>query len=105
MRGQVVRLKVRDPDFTTRSRQKKLVDPTCDDMAIYRSAVDLFDAVRSPMAPVRLLGVAVADLRTGDAPAQGNLFDRAATDRAAGLLSAMDEIRDRFGDDAIGHGL
>ena len=104
LRGQVVRLKLRDPDFTTCSRQRKLPDATDDDLTIYREARALFDDARSIMAPVRLLGVAVGDLRGRDAPAQGGLFGRGADQRSEQLNEAMDSIRDRFGEGSIRHG-
>ena len=102
--GGVVKIKVRDPDFTTRSRQKKLANATDDDLVIYRVAVELFGAARATMTPVRLLGVGVADLRPASAPQQGGLFDKVEESRSAELLKAMDRIRDRFGEDAIHHG-
>jgi DNA polymerase-4 len=104
LRGRVVRIKVRDPDFTTRTRQHKLDAPTDDDLVIYRAALGLFDAVRPRMTPVRLLGVGVAALRDAGAPRQAGLFDRPAQARSNQLLAAMDRIRDRFGEDAIRHG-
>lgn len=92
LRGQVVRLKLRDPDYTTCTRQKKLEDATDDDQVIYRTVQGLFDQARANMAPVRLLGVAVADLGASD------------TTHPDRLLQAMDKIRDRFGEDAIHRG-
>jgi len=105
--GRVIRIKVRDPDFTTRSRQRKLTAATDDDVTIYRTAVELFDAVREPMAPVRLLGVAAADLRDQDALRQQSLFGEAAFDggKSSEIMKVMDHIRDRFGEDSIRHGL
>lgn len=104
LRGQVVRLKLRDPDFTTCSRQRKFPQATDDDLTIYREARALFDAARADMTPVRLLGVAVADLRGRDAPAQGGLFDRQLDQKSDQLNAAMDRIRDRFGEGSIRHG-
>ena len=105
LKGSVVRIKVRDPDFTTRTRQHKLRGPTADDQLIYRTAVDLFGQVRETMAPVRLLGVAVAELGADAAPTQGGLFDRGDLDRSSEILAAMDKIRDRFGEGSIRHGM
>ncbi|MCA8955767.1 MAG: DNA polymerase IV [Planctomycetes bacterium] len=102
--GALVRVKVRDPDFTTRTRQQKLPEPTCDDLQIYRTAVALFDALRANMRPVRLLGVGVAELRPAGARTQRGLFDGGERTRSAGLLDALDRIRDRFGEGAIRRG-
>ena len=103
LRGRTVRLQLRDPDVTTVTRQQHLETGTQDDLAIYRSAVALFDQVRRTMRPVRLLGVGVAELQSGAAPRQGELFagDARRQDR---LLDAVDRIRARFGKDAIHRG-
>ncbi len=106
LRGRVMRLKLRDPDFTTCTRQKKLSEATDDDQVIYCTVRGLFDVARERMAPVRLLGVAVADLcatDAGDSTDPGGLFTVPNTDQDR-LLQAMDKIRNRFGEDAIHHG-
>jgi DNA polymerase-4 len=104
IRGEVVRLKLRYPPFETHTRQKKLAAPTDDDLAIFRTAKALLDAARAPGRPVRLLGVGVAGLLEGPQPRQGFLFEepRVAA-KSRDVLRAMDAIRDKFGDDAIGH--
>jgi DNA polymerase-4 len=103
LRGAIVRLKLRYPPFETHTRQRKLPAPTDDDLAIYRTAKALLGEARPPGRPVRLLGVGVADLTAGPQPRQGSLFDEPRkTEKDKSLLRAMDSIRDRFGDDAIG---
>ena len=59
------------------------------------------------MTPVRLLGVAAADLHDRDAPKQRGLFDAGpeSPGKSAEIMKAMDDIRDRFGEDSIHHGL
>jgi DNA polymerase IV len=104
IRGEVVRLKLRYPPFETHTRQRKLEAPTDDDMVIYRTAKALLGEARPSSRPVRLIGVGVADLTSGPQPRQALLFDEPrAKERSRSLLRAMDAIRDRFGDDAIGH--
>jgi len=115
-RAGVIRLKLRHPPFETKTRQKK-VDPTADDLELYRVAKSLLLAAWDQQKPVRLLGVTGADLHDQDEeqpaprPTQQSLFvaeepgpeptvDRQQRDR---LLEAMDKIRDRHGEDAVRH--
>jgi len=102
VRATVVRLKLRHPDFTTLSRQRK-VEPTADDLVIHRTACELLADCWSGRPGVRLLGVTAASLVTGGAPAQGDLF-AAGPKKRDRLLAAMDAIRDRHGEKAVRHG-
>lgn len=102
VRAAVVRLKLRHPDFTTLTRQRKVV-PTADDLELYRVACELLAGCWNGRPGVRLLGVTGASLVGGDAPVQGALFAPAPQKRDA-LLKAMDAIRDRHGEDKVRHG-
>lgn len=102
VRGRVVRLKLRYPDFTTLVRQQQ-VGPTADDLAIYRTGCALLDKVWNQHLGVRLLGVSVASLGDDAAPTQGSLFAPPPQKRDR-LLKAMDRIRDRHGEDSVRHG-
>jgi DNA polymerase-4 len=105
VRGRTVKLKLRFPPFTTLSRQTKLSARTHDDLEIYRAAKDLFDAARAPGAPVRLLGISMADLAEAPADTQPSLFDDPrGRERTESLLRAVDSIRDKFGKGAIRRG-
>jgi DNA polymerase-4 len=102
LRGGVVRLKLRYPDFTTLTRQRR-VPPTADDLELARVARDLLDAEWDRARGVRLLGVTAAALVDAAAPVQAALFGGDPR-RQERLLRAMDAIRDRHGDDAVGRG-
>jgi DNA polymerase IV len=102
VRASVVRLKLRHPDFTTLSRQRK-VSATADDLELYRVACELLAACWPGRPGVRLLGVTGAGLVEGAAPVQGALFAQAPKKRDQ-LLKAMDAIRDRHGESAVRHG-
>lgn len=102
VRATVVRLKLRHPDFTTLTRQRK-VPATADDLVLYRVAVELLGGCWPGRPGVRLLGVTGAGLVAGDVPVQGGLFGQARKRRDQ-LLKAMDAIRDRHGEDAVRHG-
>ncbi len=101
-RATVVRLKLRHPDFTTLSRQRK-VEPTADDLVIHRVACELLASCWNGRPGVRLLGVTGASLVDAGAPVQGGLFVQAPKKRDQ-LLAAMDRIRDRHGESAVRHG-
>ena len=107
LRARVVKLKVRDPDFTTHLRQRVVAVPTCEDLVVYRTARDLLLLERKKMRPVRLLGVGVSDLIASSEPRQGLLFGAGPGDTPPGkgerYLDAVDKIRARFGYDAIRH--
>lgn len=102
VRATVVRLKLRHPDFTTLSRQRK-VAPTADDLEIHRVACELLAGCWNGRPGVRLLGVTAAGLTGARAPVQGGLF-AAPVKKRDQLLAAMDKIRDRHGEDAVRHG-
>jgi DNA polymerase-4 len=99
--GTTVRLKLRWSDFTTITRQTSLDQPTDQDGEIFRAAAGLLERAWKKGRPVRLLGVAVAQL--GPKLRQLSLFDRTwqADDR---LLAAIDSIRSRYGGRALRKG-
>ena len=104
--GQIVRLKLRYPPFETHTRQRKLASPTDDDLAIYDTARTLLDRLRPSGRAVRLIGVGVAGLVDAESPRQRGLFEGPRADaKSARVLRALDRIRDRFGESAIGHGV
>jgi DNA polymerase IV len=97
--AQTVRIKLRDPDFVTQTRQETLAQPTDQPEAIYAAARRLLHAHWTAGSPLRLLGVGVDGL-LGEAGYQLTLFER-QDQRRIRLNRALDEIRDRFGDEAI----
>jgi DNA polymerase-4 len=99
--GGTVKIKVRWPDFTTLTRQKRLSQPTDQEDEILQAAEALFGQVWRPGKPVRLVGVGVSDL--GPPMRQLGLFDR-EWERDNRLLSALDAIRSRYGLDAVRRG-
>jgi DNA polymerase IV len=99
--GSTVRLKIRWPDFTTHTRQITLTHRTDDEKEIARLALDLMKAVRRPGQPVRLLGVGVSGL--GYPVRQLNLWE-ADSERSRRLMTAVDELRERYGDHVIRRG-
>ena len=90
-----VSVKIRRGDFTTFTRQRALGQPTQDTVVVSAAARGLLEewSAVHPNTPVRLLGVALGNLRTLQQP---DLF---ADVPAAGarLDAVVDGIRDRFG--------
>jgi DNA polymerase-4 len=97
--GQPVRIKMRYGDFTTVTRQVTLDRPTDQTQIIYARAEELWRRHWAAPSPLRLIGLGVAGLLDG-AGYQLDLFD-AADRRAIRLNRALDEIRARFGRQAI----
>lgn len=98
--GAVVTLKLKRSNHSTLTRQSKLTDPTQIADRIYRTARLLFDQVADE-GPFRLIGVGISHLSAADdADSGGDLLDPQAKVRAS-AERASDEIRARFGTDAI----
>jgi DNA polymerase IV len=96
-RGSVVSVGiVYRPDTGHFSRQAKQPAPVGTGEEIYRAALPLL-AARDPAQPVGTLGVGLSGL-TDPKSSQLDLFDARRDQR---LETAMDAIRDRFGEDAV----
>ncbi|MGD8814817.1 MAG: hypothetical protein PVI78_10120, partial [Anaerolineales bacterium] len=89
------------PDFSTITRQMKLENPTDQDGEIYRGVLQLFERDWQRGQAVRLLGVGVADL--GPPIRQLKLFDQ-DWEQSERLLRAIDEIKAKYGRDALHRG-
>ncbi len=102
--GRTVSVKLRYPDFTTMSRSHTLADPTDLAVEILEVATVLVDSVDTTMG-IRLLGVSLGNLQDGSVR-QLRFSEIAAPEgRSPGWEAAegaVDEIRERFGNDAIG---
>ena len=92
-----VSVKIRRGDFTTYTRQRSLKPPTQDTAIVSAAAEALLRAwtASQPRAAVRLLGVGVSDLQSFS---QSDLFSESQPDAGSRLDSAVDGIRDRFGE-------
>jgi len=96
--GSTVRIKLRWPDYQTITRQTRLDQPTNQDTEIFQAALELFLASWKVGKKVRLLGIGIADL--GNQVRQLDLFDQ-SWEHDDRLMEAIDNIRDRFGRDAL----
>jgi DNA polymerase-4 len=104
-----VQVKIRRADFSTFTRQRRFEPSTTDSRTIAKVAAELLTAwlEEQPRARVRLLGVGVSHLHAAD---QLDLFAQAAPATptahagATALDSAVDRIRERFGNLALRRG-
>jgi len=94
-------IKIRQSDFSTYTRQRSLSPATDGTDQIYFVARNLLHVwlERNPGAKIRLLGVGGSNLATIEQP---DLFAAAPDQHGAPIDQAVDEIRDRFGNAAVG---
>jgi DNA polymerase-4 len=96
-----VHIKIREADFTTYTRQKRMVPPTDNTLVIYRAACELLKRWLSehPGASIRLLGVGGSNLQQA---MQDDLFAAQPTADSGRIDATVDQIREKFGDLALG---
>jgi DNA polymerase-4 len=94
-----VQVKIRQGDFSTFTRQRSLHPASNSTNQIFACARELLDTWlhENPGVALRLLGVGGSRLVPAS---QGDLF--AASDSAAPVDATVNDIRDRFGDTALG---
>ena len=95
-----VQIKIRQSDFSTFTRQKRLKPPGNGTDQIYAVARELLAAWLNgnPDARIRLLGVGCSSLAPAEQP---DLFGDGYSGQASEFDRAIDEIRDRFGSDSV----
>ncbi len=91
--GATAHLKVRSSDFTTRSRRRRLENPTDSTQVVFRTVALLFDAL-SVHDEIRMLGVSVSGLMRPEGWRPAELFDDGRLDR---LDRAIDRLRAVYG--------
>ncbi|MHA1529999.1 MAG: DNA polymerase IV [Alphaproteobacteria bacterium] len=99
--GGTVTLKLKCADFRALTRQDRLASPTSLAETIYRHGEAMLAGLLE-RAPFRLIGIGISDLEQADGGAAppGDLFEGDQTARSD-AEAATDEIRARFGKDAI----
>lgn len=95
----VVQVQIVDSEFHHTSHQTTLPSSTNVTEKIYECACQLFDAAWDH-SPIRLLGVSTSKATT-ESYEQYNLFDMERNEKLSKLNSAVDQIRTRYGEDAI----
>jgi DNA polymerase-4 len=97
--ARTVTIKVRFSDFKTLTRSRTLPAPTDVAARIYAAARDLYASLRLFRPRIRLLGVAGSGLVNGRGPEQLRIGHH--PDRWGEADRAVDELRERFGGDAV----
>jgi DNA polymerase-4 len=93
--GQTVVLKMKSADFKSRTRNRKLEDPTQLADKIFRTGLELLEK-ETDGTKFRLIGIGVTDLGDAARADPPDLIDRQSGRRAA-AEAAMDKLRDKFG--------
>ncbi len=101
--GTTVKLKLRWFDFTTLTRQITLDHPVDEDDAIFEAARELFRRFWPVGKPVRLIGVGLSGFAQPHRQL-GLWEDLAEESEKRRLQTTLDDLRERFGDDAIRRG-
>jgi DNA polymerase IV len=99
LHARTVQLKLRYSDFTTITRAHSFDHGTQLDTEIFQQVRALFRANCKPKATIRLLGVHASGLKaTGG---QLNMLEEANTNRWRKAMTAVDKMRDKFGEDSV----
>ena len=96
--ARTLQLKLRYKDFSTITRARTLA-PTQFDSEIFQQIRRLFLANWRSGSEVRLLGVQASSF--AEAPEQGDLLRGGSDDKWKHALSAVDRVRDKFGESSI----
>lgn len=95
----VIAVEIKSQDFITCSHQRTLLSPTNATDQIYETASSLFDEIWDG-SPIRLLGVRSTKLTEED-NRQLNFFDYERYEKLTKLDSAIDAIRNKYGNQAV----
>lgn len=111
MKAGMVSVEIKYHTFQSVSHQKQLRKASNADMVIYETACELFRELWNK-EPIRLLGIRTSKLVDESEPVQMSIFDfqdtlqqvSPKTEKQEKLNKALDEIRKKFGEDAIVRG-
>ena len=88
--------------FPLLTRSRKLARPSDDAATLTRVSLELYG--RIPNEPIRLVGVAAYDLSSAERE-QLSLLDDPELERNRALDRVLDDVRERFGSDALVRGV
>ncbi len=99
--ARTIQVKIRTEDFSTSTRAKSLEEATQLDSVILETVRSLYSRHHPPDKAIRLLGVHAGALQPAPHHQLG-LFDEESQDKMTQALQAVDSLRDRFGESAVG---
>ncbi|HET7296948.1 MAG TPA: DNA polymerase IV [Gemmatimonadales bacterium] len=107
--ARTVTVKIRDADFKTRQASRTLAGPVSSDRVVFGVARVLLARLRAARrVPARLLGVALSHFDAVDGGGQLSLLEPSAaaleTERDLAIARVIDQVREKFGQDALGRG-
>ena len=110
-KASMVSVEIKYSTFQSVSHQKQIARATNTDQVIYENACQLFHELWNG-EPIRLLGIRTSKLQDDNAPEQMSIFDyqfekkndKVKEEKHRKLDHALDEIRKKFGDEAIKRG-
>ena len=100
VRASVLSVQMKDCFFKSKSRQLTLSAPTNHTQTLYENSLALFTKLWDQKTPIRLLGVHATKLSEQDF-VQMSLFDLEDNQQNEKLDAALDQIRNKFGNDAV----
>lgn len=103
-KANMVSMEIKYHDFQSMSHQTQLPKPTSDEQVLLDTACRLFQEAWTG-EPVRLLGIRTAKLVDAGEPEQMSIFDlepqKPMDEKRQRLNAAMNQIRKKYGDDAV----
>ena len=109
--ARTVTVKLRDADFTTRQAGRTVPEPVVSDRVVFGIARELLAKLRAARrTPARLIGVALSQFLPQDGAVQLGLLDEGGTavpletERDRVTARTIDQLRERFGPDAVARG-
>ncbi|MDD6880273.1 MAG: DNA polymerase IV [Firmicutes bacterium] len=99
-----IKVDIKDPYFKVISRQKQLLSPTWLSQEISSNAIEIINSSWHQGSPIRMLTITGINLTDELKEEQLNLFDSDIEDRdkSEKMEFTMDEVRKKYGTDAIG---
>jgi len=97
----VIAVSIKSAALTTRRHQRTLDVSTNQTQEIYEYVTQIFDELWDEQTPIRLLGVHTSGVADENAETQLNLFTMENHDKFRKLDSAIDQIREKYGEKSI----